>query len=72
MLGPRLLEITEALYRQEGRAVDILHSPDDIKVRSCMTLFLLASPETEIFRKVLDKFYKGRKDGLTLSKLNLP
>lgn len=71
VLGARLLEITEALYRQEGRAIDILHSPDDKKVRSCMTLFLLASPETEIFQKVLDKFYKGRKDGLTLSLLNL-
>ena len=40
--------------------------PDDLKVLSCMTLFNVADPSIEIFEKVLDKFYNGDRDKMTL------
>ena len=40
--------------------------PDDLKVLSCMTLFNVADPSIEIFKKVLDKFYDGDRDKITL------
>ena len=40
--------------------------PDDLKVLSCMTLFNVADPSIEIFKKVLDKFYDGDRDKTTL------
>ena len=40
--------------------------PDDLKLCSCMTLFELAAPGIEIFGKVLEKFFAGRRDGRTL------
>jgi uncharacterized protein (DUF1810 family) len=40
--------------------------PDDLKLCSCMTLFELAAPEERVFTKVLEKFYSGRRDSLTL------
>ena len=60
-LGPRLREITQALLNHKGRSVqDILGHIDAIKVRSSMTLFDLVSPN-DIFAKVLDEFYDGRR-----------
>jgi uncharacterized protein (DUF1810 family) len=40
--------------------------PDDLKLRSCMTLFAEADPSEEVFQKVLDKFFNGEKDERTL------
>ena len=40
--------------------------PDDWKLRSCMTLFEAAAPEEEIFARVLEKYYSGRRDSSTL------
>ena len=40
--------------------------PDDLKVLSCMILFNVADPSIEIFEKVLDKFYGGDRDKMTL------
>lgn len=52
-LGPRLREITSAMLALEGRsALEILGSPDDMKVRSCMTLFDYICPH-DIFEQVL-------------------
>ena len=36
--------------------------PDDLKLRSSMTLFAEADPHEEVFRQVLDKFFGGAKD----------
>ena len=69
VLGSRLVEISQALYEQKGPINYILPSPDDLKVCSCMTLFREASPETDIFQKVLDKFYNGKPDRRTLGML---
>ena len=67
-LRAHLLEICEALLSLEtSDARRVMGSPDDLKLRSCMTLFSEADPECAQFRKVLDKFYGGRKDYRTLS-----
>lgn len=45
---------------------EVFGSPDDMKLCSCMTLFEKADPGKEIFSKVLDKFYHGKRDTRTL------
>ncbi|MDB5236684.1 MAG: hypothetical protein JWR44_3677 [Hymenobacter sp.] len=66
VLGHRLLEISQALLGLPSNdAHHILGSPDDLKLRSSMTLFaaLRANP---VFQQVLDKFYAGASDEKTL------
>lgn len=41
-------------------------SPDDLKLRSCMTLFALADPDEPLFRAALNQLYDGLPCGLTL------
>jgi len=53
-----------------GTANQIFGSPDDLKLRSCMTLFEAAAPQTPIFARVLERFYQGKRDELTLRHLN--
>lgn len=66
ILGARLREITRALLQHRGEsAVDILGGIDAVKVRSCMTLFDAVSPD-DIFQEVLDAFYGGTYDKMTL------
>ncbi len=66
VLGARLREISEALLvHREMSARGILGDIDAVKVRSCMTLFDLVSPN-DVFRRVLDTFYEGRVDNSTL------
>lgn len=61
ILGKRLKEITTAfLALQNKTATEILGSPDDYKMKSCMTLFHLIQNETDIFLEVLEKYYQGR------------
>ena len=68
-LGAHLREITEALLKHEGKsAVDIMSGTDALKLRSCRTLFDLVSPN-DIFRKVIDTFYFGKLDLITMTKL---
>lgn len=66
VLGPRLLAISRALLALKSTdAGQILGSPDDLKLKSSMTLF--ASLGTEpVFQQVLDKFYGGARDDKTL------
>ena len=45
---------------------DIFDDPDDLKLRSSMTLFKAATPQYDVFQKVLDKYYGGKDDDLTL------
>lgn len=70
-LRARLLEISEALLTLESSdPTRVMGYPDDLKLRSSMTLFAEAEPECEVFQKVLDKYYRGRKDPRTLEILN--
>ena len=69
VLGQRLREITQALLDFNNKtADDILGYPDVLKVRSCMTLFDLVSPN-DIFNDVLYKFYEGQRCDKTIWRL---
>jgi uncharacterized protein (DUF1810 family) len=69
VLGARLRACTAALLTHEGRsATSILGTPDDIKLRSCLTLFIHATGETSgVFHDALARFYEGREDPDTLA-----
>ena len=69
LLRSRLIEITSELYKIDGDISYILNSPDDMKLKSCMTLFNYVDSSIDIFQKVLDKFYNGEKDNNTLEYL---
>ena len=63
VLGPRLRECARLVARIDGRSADeIFGWPDDLKVRSSMTLFARATDDNAEFRAVLDKFYDGEDD----------
>lgn len=71
VLGAHLIELCEVLLSLEiNSATRIFHTPDDMKLKSCMTLFEKAAPEQEIFSKVLDKFFGGKRDVRTLDILS--
>jgi uncharacterized protein (DUF1810 family) len=66
VLGARLRECTRAvLAHAGGSAHEVFGSPDDVKFRSCMTLFALAAPGEPLFREALDAFFDGEPDPLT-------
>jgi uncharacterized protein (DUF1810 family) len=66
LLGPRLIECCEALLSHHGKSAEqILGGIDAIKLRSSMTLFLRASPETQTFQQVLDRYFDGEADAAT-------
>jgi len=70
VLGPRLIESATALLAVEGRtAEEILGYPDDLKLRSSMTLFARAAPQSKVFQEVLDRYYDGKPDPQTLNKV---
>jgi uncharacterized protein (DUF1810 family) len=70
VLGPRLKECAALVLAVDGRSArQIMGSPDDLKLRSCMTLFERAAPEEPVFGQVLDKFYGGERDEATLTML---
>ena len=67
VLGPRLMDCAEAARRVEGRsALAIFGSPDDLKLRSCATLFAAVSPPGSVFEQLLDRFFGGDRDDATL------
>ena len=69
-LGPRLLECTSAVLAHAGRsAAAIFGSPDDVKLRSSMTLFASVSPDDSVFHQVLGQFYGGQPDPQSLQLL---
>jgi uncharacterized protein (DUF1810 family) len=74
VLGPRLAESARALLGVRGRTAEqILGHPDDLKMRSSMTLFARAAAggtgEVDVFRDVLDRYYGGEGDPATLQRL---
>lgn len=70
VLGKRLIGISNALLDLEANeAQKIFGSPDNLKLRSSMTLFSLVQGADEVFQKVLDKFFDGKKDERTLELL---
>ena len=72
VLGPRLLECAAALMQLEGRsATAILGTPDDLKLRSCATLFASVSLPDSPFERLLAKYYQGAGDPKTLRLLEM-
>lgn len=72
LLGTRLVHISALLLSLEtNKPTEIFGFPDDIKLRSSMTLFALARPEEPVFQQVLDRFFGGDKDPLTLRLLRI-
>ncbi|MCV7259082.1 DUF1810 domain-containing protein [Mycobacterium shimoidei] len=71
VLGPRLHECAQLVNQITGRSIEeIFGSPDDLKVRSSMTLFARATDDNRDFRELLDKYYGGVEDPLTLRLLS--
>ena len=67
VLGKRLMDIcNELLQLQSSDAHAIFGSPDDIKLRSSMTLFASVNNTDPVFQLVLNKFFKGEKDQATI------
>ena len=68
ILGARLQKCCEALLKQEGKRVqEIMGFPDDLKLRSSMTLFAKISNPDSVFQKVLNAFYPGQMDERTVA-----
>jgi uncharacterized protein (DUF1810 family) len=69
VLGECLRACTRLMLEIEGKSARaILHTPDDLKLRSSMTLFWRATGEP-LFREALEKYYGGEEDPLTLAAL---
>lgn len=67
VLGQRLTEMVEAVLAVEGKSArEIFGSPDDMKLKSCATLFARVSPAGSVFERLLDKYFQGERDPLTL------
>jgi uncharacterized protein (DUF1810 family) len=72
VLGPRLTECSEAVLAIRGKSAHgIFGSPDDMKLRSSMTLFARANDGAGPFRAVLEAYYGGVEDPLTVELLGL-
>jgi uncharacterized protein (DUF1810 family) len=70
ILGPRLLECSKALLEHQGKsASEIFDYPDDLKLRSSMTLFYSVSESDSVFARVLAQYYEGQPDERTLELL---
>jgi len=73
LLGARLQQCVRLALRIDGRSsTDIFGSPDDLKFRSCMTLFECAAPEETMFGDALRKYFGGTPDARTLQLLRQP
>jgi uncharacterized protein (DUF1810 family) len=67
VLGSRLVDICEELLKlSSSNATSIFGSPDDVKLKSSMTLFAALPGANPVFQQVLDKFFNGTKDAKTL------
>jgi uncharacterized protein (DUF1810 family) len=67
ILGPRLAQAAATLLEVQGRtACEIMGQPDDVKLRSSMTLFAQVAPDGSVFRRVLDRYFAGEPDLRTL------
>lgn len=67
IFGTNLIEISQALLELESNDADeVMGWPDNLKLKSSMTLFVLAKPGCEVFQKMLDKFFHGERDQKTI------
>lgn len=72
VLGPWLVECAEAVLHLEGKsAYEVFGSPDDMKLRSCATLFARVSPAGSVFARLLQAYFPAGPDGGTLRLLGI-
>jgi uncharacterized protein (DUF1810 family) len=70
VLGARLRECVELVLAVRGRtAHEIFGSPDDLKLRSCLTLFREVDGADGVFGRALARYYDGQSDPMTLQLL---
>lgn len=70
VLGERLRACTAAVNAVSGKSAHaIFGSPDEVKFRSCMTLFGRAKPSEPVFRTAQKRYFNGQEDSRTLEKL---
>ena len=70
VLGGRLVACTEAVLAHPTKSArEVFGTPDDLKFRSCMTLFAMAAPQQPVFQRALDEFFVGERDPLTVALL---
>ena len=70
VLGKRLKECAQLVLAFDNKtAHDIFGSPDDLKLKSCMTLFTHISAGEPVFKQVLERFFGGQLDDKTLNLL---
>lgn len=70
VLGPRLIQCMKALLEIDGRSAhEIFGFPDDMKLRSCATLFASITPKGSVFECLLEKYFHGERDRKTLDLL---
>jgi uncharacterized protein (DUF1810 family) len=70
VLGARLRECCELVKRLQGlSAHQIFSAPDEMKFRSCLTLFAAAAPREQVFARALEKYFEGEGDRRTIEGL---
>lgn len=70
VLGSRLIECANLVLKVRDRSIhQILGSPDDMKFRSCMTLFARAAEDPAVFKEALKKYFGGHEDPLTVERI---
>jgi uncharacterized protein (DUF1810 family) len=70
VLGARLIECVEAVLKVEKRSAhEVFGSPDDRKLRSCATLFANVTASGSVFERLLEKYFNGERDALTMEPL---
>ena len=68
ILGARLIQCIEVLLAIDGRSAhEIFGSPDEMKLKSCATLFASVTPKGSVFERLLDKYFQGERDQQTLN-----
>ena len=71
ILGDRLINISKLLIQfSDKSAYDIFGSPDDLKLKSCMTLFSAIKNSPSVFQHIIDQYFDGAKDERTLIMIN--
>lgn len=70
VLGPRLVACAEAALAADGRSArEMFGTPDDLKLRSSVTLFAAVAPSGSVFERVIEKYFSGQPDPKTLELL---
>jgi uncharacterized protein (DUF1810 family) len=72
VLGPRLMACCEAVLDSGVGVQAMFGAPDDLKLRSCVTLFAMAAPDVAVFGRLLAEKFDGDRDRRTLELLGHP